>query len=78
METFYAKCLRLRSKLIGAAIRLYNLKQARGFAEPSHACVKIVMRMRGIGDRLIVLLNVDRLVTSEDIRPAVPTAGDIS
>jgi len=66
VETFYAKGVRLRSKLIGAAILitlmvsatgaigLYNLKQVKGFAETSHAYVQNVMRMRAIDDPAIL------------------------
>ena len=77
METFYTKGLRLRSKLIGAAllislvvsaggaIGLYNLKQVMGFAETSHAYVQNVMRMRAIDDPAILKDYQDSYASAE-------------
>jgi len=77
MDTFYAKGLRLRSKLVGAAlliflmvsaggaIGLYNLKQVMGFAETSHAYVQNVMRMRAIDDPAVLKEYQDSYASAE-------------
>ena len=43
-----------------------------------HANRRFIEGLAQINDRLMVLLNVDQLVTSEDLAPVVPTAGDIN
>jgi len=77
METFYAKGMRLRSKLVGVAsliclmvsaggaIELYNLKQVMGFAETSHAYVQNVMKMRAIEDPAILKEYQDSYESAE-------------
>ena len=65
METFYAKGMRLRTKLlvaagvvflmftIGGAIGLYNVSKIMGFAESAHTYSSSVMAMRGLDDPTI-------------------------
>jgi len=77
METFYAKGMRLRSKLVGAtalicllvsaggAIGLYNMKQVMGFAETSHTYVQNVMKMRAIDDPAILKEYQDSYASAE-------------
>ena len=43
-----------------------------------HANRRFIEGLAQINDRLMVLLNVDQLVTSEDLTPVAPTAGDIN
>ncbi len=43
-----------------------------------HANRRFIEGLAQIEDRLMVLLNVDQLVTSEDLTPVAPTAGDIN
>ena len=43
-----------------------------------HANRRFIEGLAQINDRLMVLLNVDQLVTSEDLAPVAPTAGDIN
>lgn len=62
METFYAKSVRLRTKLLaaagiiyvmfalGGAVGLYNISQVMGFAENSHHYVKQVLAVRSLED----------------------------
>ncbi len=77
MESFYASGMKLRSKLVGAAvviclvvsaggaIGLYNLKQVMGFAESSHTYVQNVMRMRAIDDPAILKEYQDSYANAE-------------
>lgn len=77
METFYAKGMKLRSKLIGAAaliclmvsaggaVGLYNLKQVMSFAETSHVYVQNVMKMRAIDDPAILKEYQDSYTSAE-------------
>ena len=41
-----------------------------------HANRRFIEGLAQINDRLMVLLNVDQLVTSEDLTPVAPTPGD--
>lgn len=43
-----------------------------------HANRRFIEGLAQIDDRLMVLLNVDQLVTSEDLTPVAPSAGDIN
>ena len=66
METFYAKGLRLRNKIItaavliflmvsaGGAVGLYSLKRVMGFAETSHNFVQNAMKARAVEDPAVL------------------------
>lgn len=43
-----------------------------------HANRRFIEGLAQIDDRLMVLLNVDQLVTSEDLTPVAPSAGDVN